>query len=53
MTVDNAAYPHQIVIDLDKKYSVSGFRYLPRAEKGFPGMIKAYQVYLKAADFKY
>lgn len=53
MTVDNAAYPHQIVIDLDKKYSVSGFRYLPRAEKGFPGMIKAYQVYLKATDFKY
>ena len=53
MTVDNTAYPHQIVIDLGKNYQVTGFRYLPRAEKGFPGMIKAYQVYLKAEDFRY
>jgi beta-galactosidase len=53
MTVDNVAYPHQIVIDLGKNYSVSGFRYLPRAEKGFPGMIKDYKVYLNKTDFKY
>ncbi len=53
MTVDNVAYPHQIVIDLGKNYSVSGFRYLPRAEKGFPGMIKDYKIYLNKTDFKY
>jgi beta-galactosidase len=53
MTVDNAAYPHQIVVDLAKNYLVSGFRYLPRAEKGYPGMIKNYQVYLKKEDFRY
>lgn len=31
-TVDNTAYPHQIVIDLGKEYNVTGFRMLPRAE---------------------
>ena len=36
-TVDNTAYPHQIVIDLGKEYNVTGFRMLPRAEAGAPG----------------
>lgn len=53
MTVDNAAYPHQLVIDLNKNENISGFRYLPRAEKGYPGMICEYKVYLKPVDFKY
>ncbi len=52
-TVDNTAYPHQVVIDLGKEYDVTGFRYLPRAEKDAPGMIKEYKVYVKATDFKY
>ena len=51
--VDNAAYPHQVVIDLGKDAVVTGFRYLPRAEKGCPGMIKDYRVYLKGTPFKY
>jgi len=51
--VDNAAYPHQVVIDLGKDAVVTGFRYLPRAEKGCPGMIKDYKVYVKAGAFKY
>ena len=38
---DNTAYPHQVVIDLGKEYNVTGFRILPRAEQGAPGMIKA------------
>ena len=53
MTVDNVAYPHQLVIDLSKVETVTGFRYLPRAEKNYPGMIKEYRVYVKPTDFKY
>lgn len=53
MTVDNVAYPHQVVIDLSKVETVTGFRYLPRAEKTYPGMIKDYRIYIKTTDFKY
>ena len=52
-TVDNTAYPHQVVIDLGKEYNVTGFRILPRAEQGAPGMIKDYKVYVKATGFDY
>ena len=52
-TVDNTAYPHQIVIDLGKEYNVTGFRMLPRAEAGAPGLIKDYKVYVKKSDFTY
>ena len=52
-TVDNTAYPHQIVIDLGKEYQVTGFRMLPRAEAGAPGLIKDYKVYVKKSDFTY
>lgn len=52
MTVDNVAYPHHLVIDLGKKYSISGFRYLPRAEKEIPGIIKDFKVYVKGEVFK-
>ena len=53
MTVAKDAYPHQLVIDLGGDYTVTGFRYLPRAEKGYPGMIKDYRVYGKGEDFQY
>lgn len=52
-TVDNTAYPHQVVIDLGEEYNVTGFRILPRAEQGAPGMIKDYKVYVKATGFGY
>lgn len=52
-TVDNTAYPHQIVIDLGKEYKVTGFRMLPRAEAGAPGLMKDYKVYVKKTDFVY
>lgn len=51
-TVDNTAYPHQVVIDLGKEYSVTGFRMLPRAEQGAPGLVKDYKVYIKSVDFQ-
>ena len=53
MTVARDAYPHQLVIDLGGDYTVTGFRYLPRAEKGYPGMIKEYRVYVKGEEFQY
>lgn len=52
-TVDNTSYPHQIVIDLGKEYSISGFRMLPRAESELPSIIKDYSIYVKSSDFKY
>ena len=52
-TVDNTAYPHQIVIDLGKEYNISGFKMLPRAEAGAPSIIKDYNIYIKSTDFKY
>ena len=36
-----------------KEYNVTGFRILPRAEQGAPGMIKDYKVYVKATGFDY
>jgi len=39
------------VIDLKEEQTISGFRYLPRAEEGFPGMIKGYKAYVKATPF--
>ncbi len=52
-TVDNTAYPHHLVIDLGKEYIVTGFRILPRAEQGAPGMVKDYKVYVKGKEFAY
>ena len=43
----------KVVIDLGKEYNLSGFRMLPRAEKGAPGLIKDYAIYVKTNDFKY
>lgn len=52
-TVDNTAYPHHLVIDLGNSQTISGFRYLPRAEKNSPGMIRSYRVYAKEKEFSY
>ena len=52
-TVNNRTFPHHVVIDLGKEYRISGFRMLPRAETGTPGLVKAYNVYVKSSDFKY
>lgn len=45
-TVDKISYPHQIVIDLGEKQKITGFRYLPRAEKDAPGQIRKYKIYI-------
>jgi len=52
-TTSEAKYPHQIVIDLGKEYSISGFQYLPRMEEGAPNSVKDYKIYLQSSPFKY
>lgn len=52
-TVDKIKFPHNIVIDLGNEYEITGFRMLPRAEEGVPGMIKKYSVYVNSNGFKY
>ena len=51
MTADKISYPHQIVVDLGKNQTITGLRYLPRAEKSYPGMIKDYRIYIKSIPF--
>lgn len=46
-TRDGDKYPHRFVINLGEDVKVSGFRYLPRAEESYPGMIKKYKAYVK------
>ncbi|MCM1612910.1 beta-galactosidase [Phocaeicola massiliensis] len=46
-------YPHHIVIDLGEENIITGFRYLPRMEKNYPGMIKEYNIYIKEKDYNY
>lgn len=51
MTDPKDVYPHQILIDLGKENQVTGFRYLPRSEQGYPGMINEYRLYIKSSPF--
>ncbi len=46
-------YPHTVVIDLGKEYTITALDYLPRMESSVPGGIKDYRIYAKAAEFKY
>ena len=46
-------YPHRFVINLGEDVKVSGFRYLPRAEESYPGMIKKYKAYVKSTPFNF
>ena len=52
-TTYRAKYPHQVVIDLREDVVISGFRYLPRAEEGYPGMIKDFKAYAKMTPFNF
>lgn len=45
-TVKGAGFPHLLVIDLGSKQAVTGLEYLPRAEKGAPGSVKDYRVFV-------
>lgn len=39
-------YPHQLVIDMNKTYNVTGFTYTARGDGQENGMIKEYEVYV-------
>jgi hypothetical protein len=39
-------HPHEIVLDLGNKYSLKGFKYLPRQDGGVNGIIKDYEFYV-------
>ena len=45
-TAPSAKLPHLMVIDLGGEHTLTGIDYLPRAEQGAPGSVKAYRVYL-------
>lgn len=51
-TVDNVAFPHAIVIDMGKVENIKGIRIIPRQEKGNPGLIDGYRVYVKNTEFE-
>ena len=53
MTQKESPYPHQVVIDLGEVKTVTGLRYLPSFEKGNPGMIKDFSVYVNKQAFRY
>ncbi len=50
-TVDNVAFPHVVVIDLGKRETIKAIRIIPRQEKGNPGLIKNYKVYVSDTAF--
>jgi beta-galactosidase len=39
-------YPHYLVIDLGKIEEITGFRYVPRADRNSPGRIRDYQIFI-------
>jgi hypothetical protein len=39
-------YPHEIVIDLGRTQTISGFRYMPRQDGGTNGRVKNYEFYV-------
>ena len=45
-TEKGAQTPHLLVIDLGSEQTVKALEYLPRAEQGAPGSVKAFKVYL-------
>lgn len=46
------AFPHAVVIDLGRVETLTGLQYLPRMEKGEPGAIKEYRVYLSEKEME-
>ncbi|MCF0202070.1 MAG: beta-galactosidase, partial [Bacteroidaceae bacterium] len=43
-TAESKNYPHSIIIDLGKNYTISALQYLPRMESTVPGAIKDYEI---------
>lgn len=50
---DKSKHPHQVVIDMGKKFIVKGFRILPRTDESTLGVVKDYRFYLQENPFKF
>ncbi len=46
-TEEGASLPHLGIVDMGKEVTVTGIEYLPRAEQGAPGSVKAYKLFVK------
>ena len=46
-TEKGANFPHLGIVDMGKEVTISAFEYLPRAEQGAPGSVKAFKLYIK------
>ena len=46
-TEKGANFPHLGIVDMGKEVTISAFEYLPRAEQGAPGSVKAFKLYVK------
>jgi arylsulfatase A-like enzyme len=47
------AHPHELVIDLGKRYEVRGFRYLARQDNGWNGAIKDCEISVSTSSDKF
>lgn len=52
MSANDSDFPHNVIIDLGKNYTITGLSYIPRAEEGAPGSIHRFKVYIKKIPFK-
>lgn len=50
-SVKELSYPHSLVIDLGKEYTIGGLQYLPRMEEGVPGGINEFKCYIRTSSF--
>ena len=52
-TVRGVSYPHYMVIDLGREYTLSAIQQLPRMESNAPNSIKDFKIYVRSTDFTY
>lgn len=48
-----AEFPHSVVIDMGREYSIGGVQYLPRMEQGAPESVRGFKVYVKSQLFRF
>ncbi len=46
-TEKGASFPHLGIVDMGKEVTISALEYLPRAEQGAPGSVKAFKLYVR------
>lgn len=46
-TEKGSSFPHLAIVDMGKTATVTAIEYLPRAEQGAPGSVKAFKMYVK------